>query len=288
MRNAAICIIGGMTAFALAACTGSGTTVVTVTAPNSVTASGSNPSPSASASSVPPQSSEPSPSEEAPPMLREDEAVDALIASSDLKSIKALKEMELYGVDSYEAEVASDLTLKPSKCANVDGLIDSGAPSDPPIGVTSQAFFVQEEPFGYLSQAITPSAEAASALEYMYRDLIPQCQEYTKTTSSTFDNEVREKVIADLAWTEQSGWPTLSMTVLNTSRRSGDIGTGVSPSERRDWVLVTSVGPNLVSTSGTNEEGVTKLHALGVSRVQEARATASADGRSTAATTYRS
>ena len=289
MRRVAIFVGVGVGAVALAACAGSGATVVTVTAPPpssaSPTAEGADPS--ASAASSQQGGPEPSASQESPPMLLDDEATDALVSSGDLKTIKRLKGMELFGVETFEAERDPEVTVKPSRCGNFDSLIEVGAPSNPSVGRTSRAFFVQEEPFGYVGQSVTPSAKAQSALEYAFETLVPQCEDYTKTTPYPFDTEVREKAIASVEWTQESGWPTLALEVQSTSRRSGNVGAGAAPTERTDWVLVTSVGANLVATSGTDQEGVNQLHALGVTRVSEAMSSASADGRSTNPASYR-
>lgn len=219
-------------------------------------------------------------------MLLDDEATDALVSSGELKDIRRLKGMELFGVETFEAERDPEVTVKPSRCGNFDSLLEVGAPSDPSVGRTSRAFFVQEEPFGYVGQSVTPSAKAQSALEYAFETLVPQCEDYTKTTNYPFDTEVREKTIASVEWTQESGWPTLALEIQSTSRRSGNVGAGAAPTERTDWVLVTSVGSNLVATSGTDKEGVTQLHAVGVTRVSEATSTASAQGRSTIPSAY--
>lgn len=288
MRRVTIFSGVGLVALALTACAGSGATVVTVTAPAPSTSSmtAEDVAPSASAASSQQSSPDPSASSESSPVLLDDEATDALVSSGDLRSVKPLKGMDLLGVETFEAERDSEVTVKPSRCANFDSLLESGAPSDPSVGRTSRAFFFKEDPFGYIGQSITPSAKAQSVLEYAFETLVPQCEGYTKTTSYPFDTELREKTIARVAWTQESGWPTLSLQVESTTRRSGNVGTGAAPTKRTDWVLVTSVGANLVATSGTNDEGVARMHALGVTRVSEAMSTASAQGRSTIPSAY--
>ena len=66
-----------------------------------------------------------------------------------------------------------------------------------------------------------------------------------------------------------------------TSRRSASLGLGSDPSTRRDWILISAVGPNLLTTAGTDEEGVKELHLSAIKRVEAAMEAAALAGRST-------
>ena len=252
----------------------------------------STPSQSETPSDSSSASPSPTPAEAPPPMLLDDEAVDALISAQDFKGNKNFKGLELQDIGTSTTQLDPATTIKPSDCVNVRTWLRAGTVVEPGIGPTASTFFFREEPYASLAQKITPSAAAASVLQLMTEQARGQCESFTESSPASLiinngpPNDVSDKKILDVSEIEVLGWPTTEARYRVSLTTSAAATNGSPPIVWDTLVLSSAVGPNLVTTMADAVEGADVLHELAVSRVADAMESAAQEGRSTTPQTY--
>lgn len=220
------------------------------------------------------------------------EATDTLVSPGDVKPTKNLKKLGLEGLGTFSAQVPPEVTVKPSECANVRTWLRTGTVGSPNMGQTAYTLFIDKDPYHYVGQYVTPSAQAESALSYLTQQAQGPCRFYTETTPAQLiinngpATDLSEKRIEEVRTLDILGWPTTSVMYRVSSRTSASVTVGTAADKWDSWLLSTAVGPNLVTTLSNIPNGFGKLHERAVEQVAQAMTDAAAEGRATSAQNY--
>jgi hypothetical protein len=283
MRTSALAAIVAVTALALAACTGGESATTEAAGP---TASGG----SASAPAAPePEATDadaaPSPSPTSTgvlPALTSDLALDLLTDAREARGIVGRK-VELRDTATGTVEYPGERIVKPTRCLNVDALLDWGAPGSPTIGTTTSVSLGMKR--GFVYQTITPSDQAIAVVDYLREQAAGPCREYTAASpASPIINDGPSKDIDTTIYGEErtfdaSGTPVHAFPFTLRFRSSADVSYGRPATSTKAWLLASAAGNNLVTTLAG---GITGSQALEVHRGTVERVAAAATEKAAA------
>lgn len=264
----------------LAACTGGD-------APRGASRVGTEPAASTASASPAPDTAEtpaatPSPSPTATstgvlPALASGQPLDLLTDDKQARSAVGRK-FDTQDTGTTTALYAGDRTIKPSRCLNVDAMLDWGAPAQPTIGSTTWTSLAAKKGRGYVFQAITPSDQAASTVDYFRAQAADPCRTYTVAKPATLiinngpSKDIDVTTVGRPRTFDASGTPIHAYPVTLKYRTSADVTYGRPATSLRVWYLASAPGNNLVTTlsSGLTGGQALQLHRSTVERVADA------------------
>lgn len=188
------------------------------------------------------------------------------------------RKFETQDTGTTTALYAGDRTIKPSRCLNLDAMLDWGAPAEPTIGSTTWTSIAAKTGRGYVFQAITPSDKAASAVDYFRTQAADPCRTFTVARPATLiinngpSKDIDVTTVGRPRTFDASGTPIHAYPVTLKYRTSADMTYGRTATTLKVWYLTSAPGNNLVTTltSGLTGGEALELHRSTVERVADA------------------